>query len=194
MQLAVPVQAGKGLLAQSFVQDDRDGIGKVQRAGVAEHGNPDAVRLVFHEDFLGDAGALFSKHQVVIFSELHVGVALMRLRGQIPDHRGRILRAEFVKILPGPHFQARPVIEAGASDPLFFNGEAHGFDQVQIRAGRDAGAADVSGVLGDFRFVKNDVHDNFLNQTQRQPTDAGGKRSCVYCSSSSGTSHRLRIS
>ena len=55
--------------------------------------------------------------------------------------------------------QARPIIEPRAATGLLTGVKAQGVDQVQRAAGRDAGAADVARVVGDFGFMENHVKD-----------------------------------
>ena len=48
-----------------------------------------------------------------------------------------------------------PVVESGSFELAVVNGESHGLDYVQARAGRGAGARDVAGVLRYFGFNEN---------------------------------------
>ena len=61
------------------------------------------------------------------------------------------------------HFpiEVLPIVQAGAADMAIVDQEAQGTDEPQLGADGHARAADVAGVEGDFRLIKNDLENGF---------------------------------
>ena len=76
MQLALAQHAGVIPLAQHLVHADRDGVGKVEAAGirVVAHGNAHAVLPVGAQQLLRQARRLLSEHQVTAVRILRLGM------------------------------------------------------------------------------------------------------------------------
>src|SRR6185295_14557980 len=93
-----------------------------------------------------------------------------------PHHPRRALGGEVV--IPRvvlAHVETGPVVEAGAPAGLLVGIEPQRADEPEGTPGRDAGAPDVAGVVGDLRLVQDDL-------------EQGGRRS------RGRARHRLRFS
>jgi len=104
---------------------------------------------------MGETCRLLAKDQVIAAPEVGIENDAARLGGDEPHARG--LRGGEIAV-PGlmvTHIQPRPVVKTRATTGLLGGVKAQRVNQVQRAAGRDAGAADVARVVGDFGFMQN---------------------------------------
>ena len=135
-------------------------IFQIQGTDFAPHGYPHAVRLVGHQNFLGDSRALLAEHQIAVRPVGGLGVEPVRLGGgkiQVADRLG-IAVQEVLVIGVDLHVQLIPVVQPRALDGFLVELEAQGFDQMEPGAGGHAGAADVAGVGRHLGLQKYNVH------------------------------------
>ena len=155
----MPVQAHvvEIILPEGLVEDDGHGIGQVQGADVADHGDPHGALLIFQEDFLRDAGALFSEHDIAVRLVGDVGVDLGAFRGGHIDLGPGVFLQEILIVDVGGHIEVLPVVHAGPPEVLLSEAKAQGFDEVKSRARGHAGTADISRIGGNFWLQKYNI-------------------------------------
>ena len=90
---------------------------------------------------------------------------MLCLRGKI-EKRAGVFAEKIVEIFIVVNIQKMPIIQSRAFHLFVIQLETERLHHVQSRAGRGAGAADVAGVLRDFRLYQNNVencHSIFLS-------------------------------
>lgn len=166
--------------AHHFVQRDGDGGREVEAADAGIGRQPDGIGPVGLKDRSRQAGGFAAKHDHV--AGLQIGVP-NRLLGKAAEVPVTLVRQTLAQLLPGGDFgplKVLPVIEPCAADPFFVDLERRRLDDPEHRAGGDAGAADVAGVLRDLRLIEDDVG-QWRGVWLR---DRGGSEQTVRCSRS----------
>ena len=126
--------------------------------------------MVGFQQLLRQPLGLFAEHQKGAVWVLHIAVGDLRLGGEVKEFCLGVLFKEFLLAVVVGNVQLVPVIQPGALDLLVRNGKAHGPYQVQPCAGGSAGAGDIAGVLGNFRFDERNVKPVF-HLHDKEPSD-----------------------
>lgn len=158
VQLPLHQHAGEALLTHGLINNNGNGIGKIQASCRFEHRNANGICFMRHKNFFGDARAFLPKHDVIIFAVGHISVNMTRLCGCHPDFRIGILFAEVPEIFIIADIQKLPVIQTCALEILILNGKAQRLNQMQDGICHCAGTRDIACVLGNFRLQQNNVH------------------------------------
>ena len=158
VQLPLHQHAGEALLTHGLINNNGNGIGKIQASCRFEHRNANGICFMRHKNFFGDARAFLPKHDVIIFAVGHISVNMTRLCGCHPDFRIGILFAEVPEIFIIADIQKLPVIQTCALEIFILNGKAQRLNQMQDRICHCAGTRDIACVLGNFRLQQNNVH------------------------------------
>ena len=140
-------------MAQHLVYPHGNGVRKIQGPGriVVEHGQPDTVGPISLEQFFRQPGCLLAENEIGLVGIGHIGI-------EVPAFGGEIIKgaAVFVKkireIWIRRDIQKPPIVEARPLEMSVIDGKAERTHQMQVTAGRCAGAADVPRVLRYFRL------------------------------------------
>ena len=98
------------------------------------------------------------QHDILSSAERRIPELARRLgREEVRLAERRQLALERVPVGPDPQVDVLPVIEAGAFDLLLVERKAERLDEMQRRAGRQAGAAGVAGVPVNLGMNEDDV-------------------------------------
>ena len=81
VQLPLHQHAGEALLTHGLINNNGNGIGKIQASCRFEHRDANGICFMRHKNFFGDARAFLPKHDVIIFAVGHIGVNMARLCG-----------------------------------------------------------------------------------------------------------------
>ena len=158
VQLPLHQHAGEALLPHGLINNNGNGIGKIQASCRFEHRDANGICFMRHKNFFGDARAFLPKHDVIIFAVGHISVNMTRLCGCHPDFRIGIPFAEVLEIFIIADIQKLPVIQTCALEILILNGKAQRLNQMQDGICHCAGTRDIACVLGNFRLQQNNVH------------------------------------
>ena len=118
-------------LAQGFINDDGNGIGKIQAADEAQHGNADATIVVFLQKRLGKTVAFFpeNKINILVRREGYVAVAGLSFRGAIVKF-AVVLCSKILPVGVGGHGQIFPIIQSCTADASLAQFKAERLDEV----------------------------------------------------------------
>ena len=146
-------------MPQHLVEEDSHARRDVERAqrGVVHRQAHEPVAVAFAEA-LRNADALAPEDEHGPFRVAHLPQVAPRVGAReerLPELRQRGL--ERVPRRPDPRLDPLPVVEAGSAHLALVEREAERLDEVQARAGREAGAAGVSRVPVDLGLDERDV-------------------------------------
>ena len=156
------------VLAEGFVEDDACCVGKVQTAvELSRHGDPAEIIFVTLMKFLRQTGGFSAENEIVPLLKLHIKKVFVTVSGD-EKHPFRLIF--FDKSFPvrvDRRSEIFPVVQSGAFEKFIFERKSQRFDQVESAVGRNRQTADGSGILGNFRSVKDNVegshrYSNFL--------------------------------
>ena len=86
-------------MAQSLVQNKRDGVGQIERPQAVSHGYAQRRFGIVEHDMFGQAFRFLAEHQIIPVGKLDVAIALVRLFGQIEIPPAASFFKKFVDIL-----------------------------------------------------------------------------------------------
>ena len=109
---------------------------------------------------LGQAGGLLAEEEPAALPKGGLGVVLGRLGGGQPKVRDVVFVEQVLQIIIDPQIHHVPIIQARPLHGPVADVEPQGAHQVQAAAGGGAGAGDVAGVHGNFRFHQDDIQYN----------------------------------
>lgn len=158
---SMPIGLGKLKLAECFVTGDGDGAGEVEGAERfrMEAGDGEAVWVTdCLMEPIGATMALVAEEEAIAREEGSVPEGAFGVGGKEPEPAGGGgVLLEGLKRRMDMELKLLPVIHSGAAEVFVVEGEAEGFDEVEGSGGEGAEAADVAGVLGDFRLEEDDM-------------------------------------
>ena len=107
---------------------------------------------MLQQDFLRDAAALLSEHDIAVRLVVHFRVQIGGFRGRHVDLSPRIFLQKVLVIDVGRHIQVFPVIHPGPFQRFLIQLEAQRLNEVQATAGGNTGAADIAGIGRNLRL------------------------------------------
>ena len=140
-------------LSQGLIEDDGNGVGKVQAAHpLAHHWNSVSSILMGVEELLRKAASLRTEDEEILC--LKVGLRIGNFRP--PGKEKELTTPVFLeKVLPGivkADINILPVVESGPLEMLVVDFESQGGHEVERRVGGGAETGDTAGVGGYLRF------------------------------------------
>ncbi len=145
-------------LAPALVGCDGRGVGEVQAASARQHWQAQVLggRDSFQHTY-GQSARFRPEQQRVIQRVVGVSVEVLDLAAERPDAGVGVVCGVVVKGFECLHAREFAVVEPGAPQAFLVEVKPHRLDQAQTvaRVGRQPNQ--VTGVLGDFGFVQNDV-------------------------------------
>ena len=152
MKLSLHQHPRKALLPHCLINNNRNGIGKIQASCRLQHGNPNGVFLMCHQNLLRNTGAFLPKHDVIILAIGHIRINMACLRGCHPKPCIGVLFAKIRKIIIISNIQQLPIIQACPLQIFILDGKPQRLNQMQNGIGHRTGACNVSCILGNFRL------------------------------------------
>jgi len=145
--------------AQTFIQGNAGGSGKVQGAGIRCDGNVEGGIGVFVQDFFRKSFGFRSENEKQPDRRRHGPEGGSPFFGK---HRNLVFfRRHFqfkrVKVFPERQFDPIPVIQTGPLHLTAVKGKAQGLNNMQIATCGQAGASDIACIPMYFRGHQNDV-------------------------------------
>ena len=150
-------QTGETGLAQGFVQDERGGVGEVERAQSAAHGDAERAVGVAVDERFGQAFCFLAEDQEVAVAVFDVGIAFFGFLGEVEVSSALGAGEEVVEVVVVRQVELVPIVEPRALELCVGYLKAHRLDYMQCRAGAGAGARDVARVLRDLGLYQNNI-------------------------------------
>ena len=144
-------------LTAGFVEGDANRGCEIEAAGLGLHGNPEEGVGMGGEEGFRQAAGFTSEEKRVAGEEVRMPVRGGGLGGEKPGASARMGFLPGGQVFPLVDVAGLPVVHSGAGELAGGDGKAEGFDEVEAGTDGEAGAGDVAGVLGDFRFEEDDV-------------------------------------
>ena len=111
------------VLAQRLIDGDRNRVGEVQTAGLADHGNADALRIIPPQQALRKSAVFAPENQIRAVRVGGFAVYARRLGGEIKEGAVRIAVKKILQIAIVGDVQQIPVVQSGSftTSSLLFN-------------------------------------------------------------------------
>ena len=155
MELSGLTKTVKALLPERLIKYDGCGIGKIEGPCALQHRDTYTSIGMLYQYLFWYAPGLISQHDEAVLLIANLGINMPCLRSGIVYLCSGIFLKEIPVVYILKKLHIVPVVHAGTPYLLFIDAKAIGPYEMKLRAGSYAGPADISGIKGYARFMKD---------------------------------------
>ncbi len=148
-------------LPPGFESHDSGADREVEAACLRPDGDPQTVLWIGLEHRAGEPERFAAKHEDVAMSEFGVRVMLRSRLGEEPRLAVGERVDKRVPVVDDVPVEMFPIVESGAAHMLAVELKAQRPDEPKLRAQRDAGASEGTGVVGYLGLIENEMKRRF---------------------------------